>query len=528
MSGIRLQSKAAKQHAMPQQVHNPAGPQPPHDFVASKPRWSVVPLICCCLIVLTVYIWLISVGTWNRWPTHWYAYDSLAASFRHGQLSLETRPDPALLALPNPYDPAARQAIPYPQDVSLYDGRFYFYFGPVPALFLVIAKSFVPSPIGDQYLVFAFVSGIFLLQSFLIVVIRNHFFPDTPPWTLLPVVAVAGLTNPLVWVVSTPSVYNAAISAGQFFFLAGFFAAFSAFSQTRASAWKLAIAGLLWIGALGSRITLALPIAFMTMFIVIGIALNCYRAGCLSKSIRPVLALGSVLGVGLAALGWYNWARFGSVFETGIKYQLAGVPLQEYGGKISSPSYIIQNLYNYFLNPPDLKYAFPYFHPVAGITRLVTSSIALPAIYRTQEMTGVIYSAPFLLLAVLPLISILLKNPGSLIRNDKGPWFTWLIVALAGSFLFGFAFFVTFFWAAERYLLDFLPCLLLLSLIGFWQLDRTVATRPVGRTLSRVILVSLMVASIVVSIMLSMTFNSDGFRQLNPVLWRQLSNLFRP
>ena len=135
---------------MSQQVDNPAGPHPPQDFIPSRPRASLLPLICCCLIILTVYVWLISVGTWTRWPTHWYAYDSLATSFLHGQLSLETRPDPALLALSNPYDPAARQGIPYPQDASLYNGRFYFYFGPFPALFLVIAKSFIPGQIGDQ------------------------------------------------------------------------------------------------------------------------------------------------------------------------------------------------------------------------------------------------------------------------------------------------------------------------------------------------------------------------------------------
>ena len=204
------------------------------------------------------------------------------------------------------------------------------------------------------------------------------------------------------------------------------------------------------------------------------------------------------------------------------------MPLQEYGGKISSPSYIVQNLYNYFLNPPQLKYAFPYFNPLPGLTHTVVSSIALPAIYRTQEMTGLLYSAPFLPLAVLPVISILLKDPNRLIRNDGEPRFRWLIVALAGSFLLGFAFFVTFFWAAERYLLDFLPCLLLLSAIGFWQLDQVLAPRPFGRTFYRVILIGLFVASIFVSIMLSMTFNSDGFRQLNPVLWRQFSNLFRP
>ncbi len=142
--------------------------------------------------------------------------------------------------------------------------------------------------------------------------------------------------NPMGWVLSTPSVYNAAIAAGQFFFLAGFFAAFNAFAAEGVSTSRLALAGLLWAAALGSRITLILPIAFMTLLILIGIALLPRTAHALSESVRPALALLAVLGIGLGALCWYNWARFGSPFETGITYQLAGVPLQAYGQAISS------------------------------------------------------------------------------------------------------------------------------------------------------------------------------------------------
>ena len=68
-----------------------------------------------------------------------------------------------------------------------------------------------------------------------------------------------------------------------------------------------------------------------------------------------------------------------------------------------------------------------------------------------------LYTAPFLPLAVLPLVSVLRRRPSALSTDDDRWMFVWLIVALAGSFLFSFAFFVTFFWAAERYMLDFLP-----------------------------------------------------------------------
>ena len=150
------------------EVDNMKPPRRPQTPRSGERRQDFLLVAACCILVLTVYTWLISVGTWTRWPTRWNSYDSLATSFRHGQLDLQMAPDAALLALPDPYDPAARTGVPSPQDVSLYRGRFYLYFGPVPALIVLVVKTVIDGLIGDQILVFAFVSGIFLIQAFFI------------------------------------------------------------------------------------------------------------------------------------------------------------------------------------------------------------------------------------------------------------------------------------------------------------------------------------------------------------------------
>ena len=488
---------------------------------------SAIIVVGSCAIVLAIYVWLISVGTWSHWPAHWYAYDALASSFRHGQLALSVKPSPALLALSNPYDPAARQGIPFPPDVSLYNGRFYYYWGPVPALFVAIAESITAGPIGDQYLVFAFTSGIFLLEAFFVTVIRARFFPDASPWTLIPIILAVGLVCPLVMALSRPTIYAAAIAAGQFFFLAGFMAAFAALDRNSASSLLLFLAGLLWAGALGSRITQIIPIGFMVLLVVAMSILESRRAGTPSKWISKALALVSMPALALAALCWYNWARFGSIFETGIKYQLAGPPLQQYGSAIYSPLFVVQNLYNYALNPPLLKYPFPYFNPALGSIKSVVGLIPLPPIYRSQEVTGLTYTAPFLLLALLPIASILPRRAPAL-SSSQEPIVKWLIIGLAGSTLFGSVFFLSFFWAAERYLLDFLPTLLILGIIGIWQLDQHWRAARRVHAVYWVVISALIIAGALISILLSMSLNSDSFRQLNPLLWRQLSNLFRP
>src|SRR3990172_6126385 len=100
------------------------------------------------LLVIAVYLWFISV---SRDATSSY-YALLATSFRQGELSLSLRPDPALLELANPYDPAARQGIKTPLDLSLYNGKFYLYWGPAPALLLSIVQTLFHGQVPDVYL----------------------------------------------------------------------------------------------------------------------------------------------------------------------------------------------------------------------------------------------------------------------------------------------------------------------------------------------------------------------------------------
>jgi len=44
------------------------------------------------------------------------------------------RPDPRLAELGDPYEYTQRKDIPYHWDASYYEGRYYLYWGPVPAL----------------------------------------------------------------------------------------------------------------------------------------------------------------------------------------------------------------------------------------------------------------------------------------------------------------------------------------------------------------------------------------------------------
>ena len=501
------------------------------NYLKSHRVFIFAPLVI--LLVITAYVWLISFGSWSKWPVTSIYYDQLATAFEHGSLSLEIKPNPGLLALPDPYDPGARAGLNYPKDVSLYEGKYYFYFGPVPALILSIFKRMgLLIRFGDQDIVFVFVSGIFIFQSLLILKIWKRFFQNVPIWILLMCILFSGLISPYTWILTQARIYEAAASAGQFFFLAGFYFVTVALEQKFAAKknFFFLIGGISWTLAVGSRLTQILPIGFVTL-IVAYLTIRTYRQTKeWPKAIFAMELLGGPLVLGIAVMARYNWARFHSVFESGLSYQLAGsADLQRYSHFLFSPLYILPNLYGYLAMPPQLNGTFPFLESVPGTGASIFSFIALPNIYYNNVLTGLIFSTPFVLFAGICIASFVLKkinvmSPAG--RDDDLSLFKGLILGLSGSFVFGFASLVAFFWVAAHYQIDYVPSIVMLSIIGFWQGYGFLTHKPTIRKLYVAAGIILMATSMVISILLALSAHTAQFQKFSPVLWNYLISLF--
>ena len=213
----------------------------------------------------------------------------------------------------------------------------------------------------------------------------------------------------------------------------------------------------------------------------------------------------------MVVLGWYNWARFNSIFETGYSYQLAGPYLQKYSHVLFSPLYLLPNLYNYLLMPPKINITFPFLQPVAGYGADQLSTISLPPIYSSGELTGLLFSAPFVLFAGIPVLSLLLRKRVSNDQVDQENdtfLFKWLLISLLGSFLFGLAPVITFFFVETRYIADFMPSLVLLSIVGFWQGYSFLSHKPTLHKLYVAIGIVLIVTSITVSVLVALSVHT--------------------
>ncbi len=198
-------------------------------------------------------------------------YDRLATSFMQGKLALQIQPNPALFQLPNPYNPETTYdisiAIQY-VDTSLYNGKLYYYWGPAPALLLIIPKLFIPGPINDQFLGFAFSLGLLVFQSLLILYLWRRFFYSLPKWTLAVSLLFAGLAEPLLWNLNIPLIYEVAVVAGQFFFIGGIYFLVLGLDKPIFSLKRLILAGILFSLAVGSRATMAIPVTFIFLMSV--------------------------------------------------------------------------------------------------------------------------------------------------------------------------------------------------------------------------------------------------------------------
>jgi hypothetical protein len=420
------------------------------------------------LVVVGVYFWFITVS--HDFTSNYYSL--LATAFRSGELHLPLNPDPALLQLPNPYDPAAREGIKVPQDLSLYNGKFYLYWGPAPSALLALVQPFLPGRLGEVDLLFLFMSGIFLAEYLLLMHLWERFFPELPKWMVILSIFLAGFANPALWMLSQPKIYEAAIAGAQFFFITGFAAAVLALDRQPVSRPGLALAGTMWALAVGTRSVAVFPVVFMAGMVVYRL-FQLHRRSLL-RFVGELLPLGLTLFAGAVGFAWYNWIRFGSLLETGFTYQLAAPYLQKHMDELFLPDYIFQNLYNYLFNPFVIQQSFPFLYPVRGRIEEILPGQTLPELYTAQAVTGFLYGVPFLIFAIVPVTlvakQLLRKHPRVASSQDpQALSLNWIVISLFGSFLMPFLSLLAFFWAAMRYTEDFLPALVLLSILGFWQ-----------------------------------------------------------
>lgn len=485
-----------------------------------------------------LYVWFASATLMTNWPktTEWYGW--LGESFSRGRTDLLVDPDPSLGALSNPYDPAQRTGIPALGDASYFGGRYYAYWGPVPGLLTALSGPVLHLQLGDAAVAFLGQSVAFIFSFLVVLHLRRLYFPDLPTWLLVTGSVVVAVVHPILWNMSYPAVYEAAIAWGQAFLMAGLFFALPVILGRDGSWARVALASGLWGLAIASRYTLGPAVVVL----LLASALGGRRAGAWKSvpSRRSIVAASLVpVGLVLACLGWYNFVRFGNPTETGLQYQMQ--PVYDFTrltrtGQIFSLQYLAPNLIYYGVVPVRPRAVFPFVGPVRGELQsvdLFLRGLDIPDPHAVEDITGYLVAVPIAVFGVLLLIrSFCPPHPDRDFSDGSASDVAHPARGLGQVLLLAAAVTIVpillYRHVANRFIMDFSLLAVIASVIGAWELNRSERFRPVGSRLVNGLILGTALWTIVVGLLLAITGPDSRIDDYNPALWLWLAQLVIP
>jgi hypothetical protein len=465
--------------------------------------------------VFVAYWFLVSAGT-DPWPVYGVYHDLQADGFLKGQLNLALEPEPELVRATNPYDPVNMKY--WALDASYFKGKYYMYWGPVPALVQAAAKLVfrIRRPLGDQYLTLFFLCLGFFCGALLIRRLARRLFPGVPRWLVVMGTLAFAFANPTPHAATTASTYHTAIVAGQAWLIAGLLCAFDAVwhaGTERARSLRLWLAGTCWALAIGSRITLAPAIGLL-------ILITAWTCGLASeqrfrRAFGAVLVLVVPVAGASAALLLFNYLRFHAWLEFGSNIQVSGFPTFRF-----ALGYVPLNLYAYSLRSWLTSCEFPFlFQEWNAPLEFPKFMLPVPPGYMSPEpVVGFLVAMPMTWLAPLAFVFAPGRRAG-VTQRTRSYLFCLLSFAVIAS-VTGFVG-LGVYGATMRYLSDIAFGLVLLSLLGTFGLRAHPLARHASRLISFTLTVPL-VATVVVGLLLGYQGYNGHFHHYNPDLDRAL------
>jgi hypothetical protein len=467
---------------------------------------GLVPTAAAVLFVLFAYAFFGSAGTLEFRRVHWGTtlYTSQGQGFVDGKLTMAHTPDPALLALKNPYELKGREGLPYPFDASLFEGKYYLYFSPVPLLLFTIPYAFLargwpPDTLMATFFVaWSFLASVFFARRAFRHVGGTRFLPF-PLWVL-----ILGVGNIVPFFLGDLRVYEVASACG----------------MAMGATWAYTLLVFMEKPSLRTAtvmgLFLALTIATRPNTIVLMVVAA--AAVFLAKKRLMLAAAIPVMVVGLA-YGAYNYARFRTPFETGLSYQLSVKPMQDETPCSLCTRSDLGRFFNTFMHyvflPPKFLADFPW---VELRYNDVDQRVSFPAL--PEQVGGFGAVTPLTMIATsLALLLLLARRTANVgLRTSMlllaGAWIVMLTLSTCR-------------WVTARYALDFYALLLLGSIVTIeygvaFLRDAGVMVRPL-----RWLFATLAVYSILTGVFLGLSGPRGVFKERNPRMFWQVGRVLR-
>lgn len=293
-------------------------------------------------------------------------YNHLADAILSGSVSLDLPVADALTEVDNPYSPEERRNAleasgeQYYMDYAFYNGRYYSYFGVLPALLLfcpykLITGHDLPTDIGVAVLAIFYIIAI----NALLVVLQHRYFKKVSVGLFqlasISIVSSSGF----IYLVFLPQLYSVPILLGLAVVFSGLAFWVAARIETgekvRYSSPRLCIGSLLIASSLACR-----PQYILWCLLAFAIFWNGIVKERLFFSKRglknTLLVIGPFLVVAIPVM-LYNYMRFDSPFDFGAAYNLTGGDMTSRGIVFART---LPAAFQYLFQPLTMSASFPY------------------------------------------------------------------------------------------------------------------------------------------------------------------------
>ena len=436
-------------------------------------------------------------------------YDKLVDALLYRRYALLEIPHHYLEKDGDPYDMRLREERKYDYlwDTAYYQGKYYVYFGVIPAVTVLLPYKLLTGNYLDlDYPILGFcilfLIGLYGIYSKII----KRCFPEISFALYWMGLLILFTSLNLTWILRRTLVYELAISSGICFAVWGLLFMLSAAEDCRRRPFCFFLSGICSSMAVGCRPTMCfvfIPVLTLGYF-VLKSDNGKDRARDMLLFILPCLLVG-------AALMKYNYERFDDPFEFGITYQLTtenratGYPLLGPWGRVLS---VMASLFTL----PHFDMEFPFLHPQRP--ELTYNGVIL----NTDKLIGVFAYPIMAFLLLFPVVRKDMKKRADYLFSLG----TGCLISASGICITASAFAIT-----NRYLTDYLFLAALPALFTLFCLRQSFEAVKWPKA-GEFIILFCGILSVGIFFCLALTGEEDWFRRIAPLYFEKMRYAFSP
>ena len=434
-------------------------------------------------------------------------YNLLTEGFIRGSTAMHVAVDPGMLSP----DPEVRRVSPSLLDANLYQGKYYLYYGVVPALsFFTPYRLLTGHNLAPELAVLIGVLMGYFIVNRIWKSVRTRYFPKLGSSCEFAVQLLLGLSTATPFLITRSSFYEVPIAAGYACIMWSCLACYQALHYRPHYAIIALGTSSLALGlAVGCRpnYILVLPALLVVAYIIIKRRHAWVSRPSKARIILVAILPATIIGAGLA---FYNFARFGNPIEFGFNYGINS--FFDSGATLMSWHFILPNLQWIYFTPPQLSPYFPYVSPVAG-------SFRPPGYFGNEAFHGQFFSLILLIWILLGIASS--RRAKTNIRKIV------FIIFLAWIGLSSLQFMSLLTIRGNRYVVDFQAAFMLLGAITVGWTWSAIKFHQIVSVIWRLGLIAITAISSLFNVLGSIQ-QFDQFSNTRPVTFKKLARFFDP